>query len=246
MACESIFCQTSRRSTISILHGNVRQNPKLSGTPYNVFGIQVGVGITVAIRKTKSKADRDSLPSRAEKTGETRTEADAVPANAGSFELKWKALSSGSSGTHGSSRRTARIPSLFRSETRQAERQRRSEPKPSFKISRSAWPHIATRSSTTSTRDMLASRIAEASSTTTTPKLTDTNARAAVHPRIHSSSTTPSFGMTISRDNLKRGRYAEFVPDRFAIGLYRPFSRRFLYLRSSLECARLWVCHFLS
>ena len=34
------------------LHGNVRQNPKLSGTTHNVFGIQVGVGITVAVRKT--------------------------------------------------------------------------------------------------------------------------------------------------------------------------------------------------
>ncbi len=32
------------------LQGNVRHNPELSGTTYNVFGIQVGVGITVAIR----------------------------------------------------------------------------------------------------------------------------------------------------------------------------------------------------
>ncbi|MCE2490887.1 MAG: N-6 DNA methylase, partial [Anaerolineae bacterium] len=32
------------------LHGNVRRNPKLSGTTHNVFGIQVGVGITVASR----------------------------------------------------------------------------------------------------------------------------------------------------------------------------------------------------
>ncbi len=31
------------------LHGNVRRNPKLSGTTHNVFGIQVGVGITVAV-----------------------------------------------------------------------------------------------------------------------------------------------------------------------------------------------------
>ncbi|GAB4512037.1 MAG: hypothetical protein OHK0046_10980 [Anaerolineae bacterium] len=35
------------------LHGNVRQNPKLSGTTHNVFGIQVGVGITVAVRSDK-------------------------------------------------------------------------------------------------------------------------------------------------------------------------------------------------
>jgi predicted helicase len=33
------------------LEGNVRHNPTLSGTAYNVFGIQVGVGITVAIRR---------------------------------------------------------------------------------------------------------------------------------------------------------------------------------------------------
>jgi len=35
------------------LHGNVRQNPKISGTAHNVFGIQVGVGITVAVRNAK-------------------------------------------------------------------------------------------------------------------------------------------------------------------------------------------------
>jgi predicted helicase len=35
------------------LHGNVRKNPKLSGTTHNVFGIQVGVGITIAIKNPK-------------------------------------------------------------------------------------------------------------------------------------------------------------------------------------------------
>jgi predicted helicase len=35
------------------LHGNVRSNPKLSGTTHNVFGIQVGVAITVAIRNNQ-------------------------------------------------------------------------------------------------------------------------------------------------------------------------------------------------
>jgi predicted helicase len=36
------------------LHGNVRKNPKLSGTTHNVFGIQVGVGITIAVRKAQT------------------------------------------------------------------------------------------------------------------------------------------------------------------------------------------------
>jgi predicted helicase len=35
------------------LHGNVRKNPKLSGTTHNVFGIQVGVGITIAVRTSQ-------------------------------------------------------------------------------------------------------------------------------------------------------------------------------------------------
>ncbi len=35
------------------LHGNVRKNPKLSGTTHNVFGIKVGVGITIAIKSSK-------------------------------------------------------------------------------------------------------------------------------------------------------------------------------------------------
>ncbi len=38
------------------LHGNVRKNPKLSGTSHNVFGIQIGVGITIAIRKRENPA----------------------------------------------------------------------------------------------------------------------------------------------------------------------------------------------
>lgn len=37
------------------LHGNVRRNPKLSGTAHNVFGIQIGVGITLAIKKAGTK-----------------------------------------------------------------------------------------------------------------------------------------------------------------------------------------------
>lgn len=35
------------------LGGNVRKNPKLSGTKHNVFGIQVGVSINLFVRKRK-------------------------------------------------------------------------------------------------------------------------------------------------------------------------------------------------
>jgi predicted helicase len=37
------------------LGGNVRKNPKLSGTTHNVFGIQVGVSITLFIKRSTPK-----------------------------------------------------------------------------------------------------------------------------------------------------------------------------------------------
>ena len=36
------------------LGGNVRKNPKLSGSTHNVFGIQVGVSIDFLVRKKPS------------------------------------------------------------------------------------------------------------------------------------------------------------------------------------------------
>ncbi len=40
------------------LGGNVRKNPKLSGTTHNVFGIQVGVSINLFIRLARDKGAR--------------------------------------------------------------------------------------------------------------------------------------------------------------------------------------------
>ena len=39
------------------LSGNVRRNPKLSGTTHNVFGIQVGVSINLFIKKNETRTD---------------------------------------------------------------------------------------------------------------------------------------------------------------------------------------------
>jgi predicted helicase len=49
------------------LEGNVRHHPKLAGSAYNVFGIQVGVGITLAVRAKRHRGRR-LLFARVEKT----------------------------------------------------------------------------------------------------------------------------------------------------------------------------------
>jgi predicted helicase len=38
------------------LGGNVRKNPKISGTTHNVFGIQVRVSITILVRKRQKRS----------------------------------------------------------------------------------------------------------------------------------------------------------------------------------------------
>jgi len=42
------------------LGGNVRKNPKLSGTTHNVFGIQVGVSINLFVKKENAKKKREA------------------------------------------------------------------------------------------------------------------------------------------------------------------------------------------
>src|SRR5207247_264766 len=43
------------------LHGDVNKDRTLSGTQHNVFGIMVGVGITIAVRQDGARADDHSL-----------------------------------------------------------------------------------------------------------------------------------------------------------------------------------------
>jgi predicted helicase len=52
------------------LTGNVRKNPKLSGTTHNVFGIQVGVNITFLVRKQTSQTSEVSGEPSVRKTSE--------------------------------------------------------------------------------------------------------------------------------------------------------------------------------
>ena len=48
------------------LGGNVRKNPKLSGTTHNVFGIQVGVSINFFIKRNAKRTEVEPVPKTAE------------------------------------------------------------------------------------------------------------------------------------------------------------------------------------
>jgi len=73
------------------LEGNVRQNPKLSGTAYNVFGIQVGVGITIALRCERHR-QRRLLFHRVEKTLRRQQKLAWLAAHGDARGVKWEKL----------------------------------------------------------------------------------------------------------------------------------------------------------
>jgi predicted helicase len=57
IACDGVrqhLAQDFDKVFVLDLGGNVRKNPKLSGTKHNVFGIQVGVSVNLFVRKRKS------------------------------------------------------------------------------------------------------------------------------------------------------------------------------------------------
>jgi predicted helicase len=78
------------------LHGNVRQNPKLSGTTHNVFGIQVGVGITVAIRNRKGQKTTPPLAPTP-----LREEGNANDAQKSPSTMQWGQGDLGDGGSNG-------------------------------------------------------------------------------------------------------------------------------------------------
>ena len=73
------------------LEGNVRLNPTLSGTAYNVFGIQVGVGITLAVRRSADKGRR-LYYSRVEKTLRRKEKLSWLKQQASATATDWDEL----------------------------------------------------------------------------------------------------------------------------------------------------------
>ncbi len=76
------------------LGGNVRKNPKLSGTTHNVFGIQVGVAITLLIRKPDHEGARNGELHYAEVGADWRKEHKYEQLNQWQQfqQIEWRAL----------------------------------------------------------------------------------------------------------------------------------------------------------
>jgi len=209
------------------LEGNVRQNPKLAGTTYNVFGIQVGVGITVAVRSTTDQnrglrfARVDKLLRREEKLAwlaKLRAIAD----------VSWQVLKP-------DFRQTWLVPphaEQFNGFLTLGTRETKSGPDPNpdtiFKLYGRGVATCRDAVVYDFDRDRLAHRVKAF--------IDDYNGEVDRFHRAHGSLKVDDFvnyaDIKWSRDlklDLQRGNHAEFRPEGIRAALYRPFCKRSLF-----------------
>ncbi len=191
------------------LHGNVRQNPKLSGTTHNVFGIQVGVGITLAIRKPGA-----ATRLRYHRVPEMWTKAEKLKfLEAGNVE--WRTLQSDTAHSWlrpenvDEFQQFAPIEKLFSAQSNGV-KTNRDEVVYDFQ------------------REALIPRVCGF--------IDDYNAEVDRYKRAGRPDNIDDFvrynRIKWSRDlklDLKRGNYAEFAEEKVRLGLYRPFTKRWLF-----------------
>jgi predicted helicase len=208
------------------LEGNVRHEPGLSGTAYNVFGIQVGVGITIAVRNHNRRLRL--WYARIEKLLRREAKLSWVAARGAVSGVKWKKL----------------IPDA-----------RHTWLRPANGIEFSAFPRLAGREERASKsgevqvifkdyslgiathRDAVVYDFNKAALAARVRKFADDyNAEVDRYKRSFKGGSLDDFvryeSIVWDRDlkaDLRRGRYVEFDPDNIRSSLYRPFCRQFLY-----------------
>ena len=84
------------------LGGNVRKNPKLSGTTHNVFGIQVGVAITLLVRRSNGAShnvDAEVFYARVDEWWRKRQKYDFLDSTGHYGDVDWQRLTPDHRGT---------------------------------------------------------------------------------------------------------------------------------------------------
>ena len=191
------------------LHGNVRRNPKLSGTTHNVFGIQVGVGITLAVKKT------GAIPRlRYHRVPETWRKGEKLQALARD-PVSWQPLTPDAEHTwlalehQGEFRKFVALASLFELRSRGLETTR-DEVVYDFH------------------RGTLAARV--------TRFVADYNAEVSRHERDKRAHFADHIKWSSRlKECLQRGQYAVFDAAKIKTSLYRPFTKKWVYLDGILN-----------
>ncbi len=210
------------------LEGNVRHDPDKSGTQFNVFGIQVGVGITIAVRD-RGRMERSLNYAKVDKELRRSEKLAWIAGHSSISKVAWKAIQPDKRNTWLIPENAAEFEGFIPIGTKAGRASPASRVKTIFKdYSLGVATHRDAvvydfNQHTLATRVMV---FAE-----------DYNAEIDRYKRTYKGEPIDEFvkyeRIAWDRDlkkDLTRERYVEFSPDNIRLATYRPFTRQFLYL----------------
>lgn len=208
------------------LHGNVQKNPKLSGTTHNVFGIKVGVGITLAVRRTEGAGPRFHY-FRVPETWRKEEKLDWLSTQGSAAHVKWQSIPPGEWLTAGNVEFDAFI-ALGSKQARAAE----IDPQTAFKLYSlgvsTNRDDVVYGFDGKSLRKKVQDFCENYNTEVDRYKRTGNSADGAALDRFLNYAKV-KWSRDLKKD-LRRGSYAEFDERFIRTATYRPFTKRFLYL----------------
>ncbi|MGD1155984.1 MAG: type ISP restriction/modification enzyme [Terriglobia bacterium] len=209
------------------LHGNVRRNPKLSGTTHNVFGIQVGVGITVAVRK-RGTANPALSYHRVPEDWRKEQKLQQLTSLCSVSGVAWQPLKPDTSGNWLVPEHAAEFEALVPLGSKASKAADSASPQTVFKVFSGGVKTNRDEVAYDFDKDVLLERVRRF--------IEDYNGEVDRYKRSGGKQPVDEF---VRYDkikwsgslklNLGRGAYATFDESRVRIALYRPFCRRYLF-----------------
>ena len=214
------------------LSGNVRKNPKLSGTTHNVFGIQVGVSINIFIKKNDSaNSPAKIFYAHVDEFWRKEEKYRYLDSKEHYRNVEWKQITPDRQHTWLTEGLDAEFDTFMPMGSREAKAKKSEEADVIFKVyslgvntSRNDWAYNFD-------RNMLAGNMKRMIGTYNEQvfrweRRTDRDAN--VDDFVISDDQRIKWSETLKR-NLARGKIADFSEEKIKVSLYRPFTKPNLY-----------------
>ncbi|MFZ3339694.1 MAG: type ISP restriction/modification enzyme, partial [Terriglobales bacterium] len=207
------------------LGGNVRKNPKLSGTTHNVFGIQVGVSINIFVKRPPGQGRRHTIHyARVDELWKKEDKYRYLEATGRVGDVEWKTIIPDESGNwlregmSGDFARYSSITTLFSSDSN------------GLKTNRDSWAYNFD-------RKVLASNIRRTIETYNQEILKWANRsdkKATADDLLINDESRISWSGTL-KQHLQAGERLAFDEAKIRQAIYRPFCAHFVYFDASLN-----------
>ena len=223
------------------LGGNVRQNPKLSGTTHNVFGIQVGVSINLFIKKSTTSTNPKPVELFYARVGEfwrKEEKYNYLDSNQHYQNIDWQQVTPDSRYTWLTEGLHAEFETFIPIGTKEAKAKKGTATDVIFKTysagvktNRDAWAHNFN-------RDVLTENILRMSDTYNTEvdrwKRQENQREINIDDFVVYDDTKISWSRDL-KVKLKRGTIAEYEQYKVRTSVYRPFTKSNLYFDRTIN-----------